>query len=443
MFKSIFYRIIASIALLIAAVAAFTYSITEGYFILSFLPAIVVIYAVQRLYYNYKRHDSNIIFLLNALDNGDYSFHFTETKLSRRERELNKMLNRIKEILVNARKEVIENETFLSIIIESLSTGIIIFNEQGNVQTANHAAKQLLGLPVFTHISQLKNIDKDFPPLFTHLKPDDNAQIKIINEREEIQVSLSMSEAKLKKGAMKIIVFNNIGDELEAKEIESWVRLIRVMTHEIMNSIAPLTSITETLLSAYNDKQDGEPDSPLFDDTVEALATIGSTAHGLLSFVESYRKFTGIPQPQYTRFEVYPLLESVIALESERLKEKNITANITPSDVPFELSADKIQLTQVLVNLIKNAEEAIDPETGGIINIHLSNYLGKLQIEVANNGLPIPPDIAAHIFVPFFTTKESGTGIGLSISRYIMRLHGGNLRHHTKGEWTIFSLAFN
>ena len=193
MFKSIFYRIIASIALLIAAVATFTYSITEGYFILSILPGIVIIYAVQRLYYNYKRHDSNIIFLLNALDNGDYSFHFTETKLSRRERELNKMLNRIKDILVNARKEVIENETFLSIIIESLSTGIIIFNEQGNVQTANHAAKQLLGLPIFTHISQLKNIDKDFPPLFMHLKPDDNAQIKIINEREEIQVSLSIT----------------------------------------------------------------------------------------------------------------------------------------------------------------------------------------------------------------------------------------------------------
>ena len=442
MFKSILYRSIVFIVLLIVSVSAFTYAIAERYFVAAILPCVLIVYALQRLYYCFRRHNTNILFLLNALDNGDYSFHFSETKLSRREKEMNQMLNRIKEILVNARKEVIENETFLSVIIENLSTGVIIFNEQGNVQMANYAAKQLLGLPVFTHIGQLKNIDESFPPLFMRLKPGESAQINIINEREETQLSLSLSETRLKKGVVKIVVFNNIGDELEAKEIESWIRLIRVMTHEIMNSIAPITSITETLLSAYSENLEGDTDSPLYKDTTDALTTIDATARGLLSFVESYRKFTGIPQPQYTRFDVCPLLENILTLESERLKMRNITTNIIPGNTFFELSADKIQITQVLVNLIKNAEEAIDPQKGGIINIHLSKHFDKLQVEIANNGLPISPDIVPHIFVPFFTTKETGTGIGLSISRYIMRLHGGNLRHYTKGEWTVFSMIF-
>jgi nitrogen fixation/metabolism regulation signal transduction histidine kinase len=251
MFKSILYRIIVSIGLLVVSVAATTYCILTKQYVYALPSLVLSIIGIRSLYYSYKKHNSNILFLLNSLDNGDYSFHFAETKLSRREKELNQMLNRIKEILTNARKEVIENEKFLSVVVESLSTGIIIFNERGNVQMANHAATQLLGLSVFTHLNQLKTIDETFPDLFRSLQPADNVQIKIINEREELQVSLSLSEITLKRGLLKIIIFNNIGNELEAKEIESWIRLIRVMTHEIMNSIAPITSLTETLLFAY------------------------------------------------------------------------------------------------------------------------------------------------------------------------------------------------
>ncbi|NDV93892.1 PAS domain-containing protein [Dysgonomonas sp. 521] len=439
MFKSILYRLIFFTALLILSVAMFTYCITIGEYIYSLIPGLLVFESLNAMYYHYKKYDENILFLLNALDNGDYSFYFTENKTSRRERELNNMLNRIRVILTNARKEVIENEKFLSLIVESVSSGIVIYDDKGNVNTVNQAAKELLGLQVFTHLSQLRYIDDNYPKLFKELQAGDNIQIKLINEREEIQISLNVSDIKLNRGLMKVIIFNNIENELEAKEIESWIRLIRVMTHEIMNSIAPITSLTETLL--YSHKENSQNNDTLNRNTIEALETINTTAKGLLSFVESYRRFTGVPKPQRNQFELVSLLGKVSHLESYRFVEKNISFEIVaPSEVM--LFADETQITQVLMNLIKNAEEAIEAEGEGKILIKVIDNQDRIQIDICNNGKPIPAEVVPHIFIPFFTTRESGTGIGLSISRYIMRLHGGNLKHHTKDNWTIFSMVF-
>ena len=352
------------------------------------------------------------------------------------------MMNRIKDILTRARKEVIENEKFLSLIIESVSTGIIILDPNNNVHATNHATNQLLGLPVFTHLNQLKPIDESLPELFKNLEVKDNTQIKIANEREEIQISLHVSKITLKKGTMKVITLNNIGNELEAKEMESWIRLIRVMTHEIMNSIAPITSLTETLLFSYKMQSAEAPDDSLRRNTVDALETISSTAKGLITFVDSYRKFTGVPTPQFRKFELVPLLEKVLHLESSNMEEKGIESSIIYTNKHIELNADEGQITQILVNIIKNAVEAIN-NSKGKIEIRVSESENKVSIDIYNNGDPIPSEIAAHIFIPFFTTKDYGTGIGLSVSRYIMRLHGGNLKHHTSNEWTVFSLIFN
>ncbi|MEN6619886.1 MAG: ATP-binding protein [Rikenellaceae bacterium] len=438
MFKSIQYKLIHFIALLIISVTAATYFFLNGKVWYGCLSVLIILFSLKGLYNHYRKFNQNILFLLNALDNGDYSFHFTEAKLSKREKELNQMLNRIKEILTKARKEVIENENFLSLIIESISTGIIILDEKNNVKSVNQAAVQLLGLHVFTHIKQLSTIDETFPELFEKLQPGSNTQIKISNEREERQISLQLSKIVLKRGLMKVIALNNIGNELEAKEMESWIRLIRVMTHEIMNSIAPITSLSETLL--FSHKQ-ANADNSLNKNTIEALETINVTAKGLISFVDSYRKFTGIPKPQFINFELIPLVEKVIHLESGQIKSKCIEIQLI-CDSPVTLNADYTQIKQVLINLIKNAIEAIEPFNQGKIKIKISAKDNKPQIDICNNGKPIPKNIEPNIFIPFFTTKDSGTGIGLSMSRYIMRLHGGNLKHHTSEEGTVFSMAF-
>ncbi len=442
MFKSIQYRLLTFTVLLMLAVAALTYFMLKGQVSFAVISGIATIICLYNMHQHYKKFNSNVLFLLNALDNGDYSFHFSEDKLSRREKELNVMLNRIKEILVGARKEVVENEKFLSLIIESVSTGIIIMDEKGHVQTVNQSALDLMGLPVFTHINQLSNVNETFPDLFRNLRVGDNPRIEVSNEREEMQVSLSLSEIVIKRGRMKVITLNNIGNELEAKEMESWIRLIRVMTHEIMNSIAPITSLSETLLTLHNMPEKDSSEEGLRMNTIEAFETIHSTAKGLLSFVDSYRKFTAIPKPNIRSFEVKPLIDKILHLEEKCINEKNIQVELREADEHTEWLADEKLITQVLVNLVKNAVEAITDTELKKIRISISRQVdGKVQVEVSNTGNPIPKEVLPHIFIPFFTTKDSGTGIGLSISRYIMRLHGGKLTHATSAEgWTVFTV---
>ena len=442
MFKSIQYKLLTFTILLMVSVAASTYFIQKGQVSFAVISGIATVICLYKMHQHYKIFNSNVLFLLNALDNGDYSFHFSEAKLSRREKELNVMLNRIKEILVSARKEVIENEKFLSLIIESVSTGIIIMDEKGHVQTVNQSALNLMGLPVFTHINQLNNINETFPELFRNLRVGENPRIEVSNEREEMQVSLNLSEIVIKRGRMKVITLNNIGNELEAKEMESWIRLIRVMTHEIMNSIAPITSLSETLLTLHNTPENDSSEEDLRLNTIEAFQTIHSTAKGLLSFVDSYRKFTAIPKPNIRSFEVKPLIDKILHLEEKCIKGKDIQVEVFETSEHTKWLADEKLITQVLVNLVKNAVEAITDTETKKIRISINHHAdGKVQIEVSNTGNPIAKEVLPHIFIPFFTTKDYGTGIGLSISRYIMRLHGGKLTHATSAEgWTVFTV---
>lgn len=442
MFKSIQYRLIAYTALLVVSVAASAVLVMQNRVVCAVLCGVLAVVCLYNMWRHYKRFNQNILFLLNALDNGDYSFHFSESSMSQREKELNAMLNRIKEILTNARKAVIENEKFLSLIVESVSTGIVIVDEHWHVQTVNRSALDLLGLPVFTHLNQLSGVNETFPRLFKEMKAGDNPQITIPNEREEMQVSLRMSEIKLKEHKIKVITLNNIGSELETKEMESWVRLIRVMTHEIMNSIAPITSLSETLLTLHHQPQeDSESADSLRNNTIEAFETIHSTARGLLSFVESYRKFTAVPKPEVHAFAIRHLLEKAVRLEEPVMAQRNISLKIEPVNEDATMAADEKLIFQVLVNLIKNAVEAITEEGGRLLLRYGYQPSGRSYIEVCNNGNPIPSDVLPHIFIPFFTTKENGNGIGLSVSRYIMRLHGGKLLHSTSSEgMTVFTV---
>lgn len=443
MFKSIQYKLIFFIVLLMLSAAILTLCILKGEYVYSLLPALGLFVCLYLLAHYYKKFNQNILFLLNALDNGDYSFHFTETKMSARERELNIMMNRIKDILTNARKDVIQNEKFLSLIIENVSTGIVIVTERGNVRTVNHSALQLLGLPVFTHLNQLNTINENYPQLFHIIKAGEKGQISVINEREEVQVSLQVSEIKVRDENIKIITLNNIGNELEAKEMESWIRLIRVMTHEIMNSIAPITSLSETMLTLLNNPDMEMMDSSMRNNTVEAFDTIHLTAKGLLAFVESYRRFTGVPQPVIKPFEMRPLINKLVHLHEHLMEDRNINVRIIAREENITVNGDENLITQVIVNIIKNAIQAIDPSENGTIFIKYNTQDKFTYIDISNTGKPIPKEELSSIFIPFFTTKESGSGIGLSISRYIMRLHGGKLIHSLSPEgYTTFTLLF-
>ncbi|NLA48413.1 MAG: HAMP domain-containing histidine kinase, partial [Bacteroidales bacterium] len=240
---------------------------------------------------------------------------------------------------------------------------------------------------------------------------------------------------------LKIVSLSNIGSELAYMEIDSWIRLIRVLTHEIMNSIAPVTSLTDTILSAYANTETSDNNDNLRENTIEALQTIYTTATGLMNFVKSYRRFTAIPKPQFSPLSLHSIIDKALILNASDFKEKDITLKL---NLPLEkrlLLLDETQIMQVLQNLLKNATDAA-PNKGKQIKIELSEEETKTNLDIANSGHPIPEEVLPNIFVPFFTTKEAGTGIGLSISRYIMRLHGGTLSHFTDNDWTVFRLTF-
>jgi len=286
----------------------------------------------------------------------------------------------------------------------------------------------------------LHSVDETYPELFRNLKVGDSRQLALTTEKEEFPVSLHVSEIRLKNGIMRVMTLNNIGSELEMKEMESWTRLIRVMTHEIMNSIAPITSLSETMRSIYHDANTDI--NELRQDTLEAFETINTTASGLLSFVESYRKFTSVPKPKKESFNLTALVEKVVKLYEQAIREKNIEIRL-PVGEPVFAFADENLIRQVLTNLVKNAVEAVGTSDNERIEISIHpQETGNVTLDIANTGKLIPPEVLPHIFVPFFTTKPNGSGVGLSVSRYIMRLHGGKLLHFVSSEqMTVFQLV--
>ena len=438
MFKSIDYKLYLYLFLLIITVSLTTYFFIDGQYIYGSFFIFLAIIEIIKLYTHYNRFNKNILFLLNALDNGDYAFHFSTTHLSRREKELNKMMNRIKEILMNAKQEVIANEKFLSLIIEQVPTGIVVLDENNNVKGCNQMASDILGLPIFTHINQLKIIDKSLPDLFRKLETNSNQQIKIINEIEEIQILLKASTIKIKQKDLRIISLNNIAEELEEKEMDSWIKLIRKNKQQKIKKNHHITTITQILFYQYQ-TQEIENNKSLKTDTIDSLQTIHNTSKDLISFVKSYREFSKVSNPQITSFHLDSFIKSTLKLEEAELSQNNIILEIENAEDTV-IHGDSALLGRVFINLIKNAIESLHNQLDKTIKIKSNVLENNIQIDISDNGTPIPEDMVNDIFIPFFTTKQGGSGIGLSVSRYIMRLQGGTLKHNFHNGWTTFSM---
>ena len=411
---------------IVTAVVA-TWSVVAGHYAITLLAAGLVLFSAFRLRLLYRRHLQDLSLLLNAIENGDYSVRFSETAGNISHRTFNRTLNRIKEILSRSRDEAIAGEQFLVHVLEQIPVGIMMVAPEGYVYSANTVLLRLLGLPVITHLDQLGRVSPDMPRLFRSATTESGVHIRLTTEREEKEVSLRFSSFRIKGKIYHIYTLSNIGKELDARETESWIRLIRVMTHEIMNSIAPITSICDTLLDNLQNSADEEM-------LTTGLDTIRTTGSGLLSFVQDYRKFTAVPPPEKEDIALYPFLTGILRLQEELLSSNDIEPELTGISEALIVPADRQQLTLVLINLVKNAAEAAyatDTEKR-LLRIraeerHDSPDEHRLLLHVENNGEPIPQEVFDNMFVPFYTTKTGGSGVGLSLSRYIIRLHGGNL----------------
>ena len=432
LYNSLTFRLIV----LAALVAASTVFVMQHRWIAATASLLSVAFAFGWSVRLYRRNLRKVSFMFDAVDNNDYAFHYATARHATEERIINESLNRILQILLQAKADAKEREKYYEMIMNSVNTGIVVINEKGFVLQQNSESLRLLGLPVFTHIRQLERIDEKLAERFTGLQPGEKYHLSFRNERGAVNLSVRVSETVLKGERVKLIAMNDIHGEMEDKEVDTWIRLTRVLTHEIMNSVTPITSISSTLLSRHDEMKE---------ELRNGLELISDTGKGLISFVESYRRFTHIPTPQPTLFYVGRFIERMTQLASHHhASHIAIQTDIRPDDLI--LYADEDLIGQVVLNLLKNAIQAIGPDhPDGQITVRAScNSNESIVIEISNNGPAIPPEEAEHIFTPFFTTKEGGSGIGLSVARQIMRLSGGSisLKSNAPNHRTTFVLLF-
>ena len=352
---------------------------------------LVAVVGYIRLYRHYRRNIKKVTFLFDAIDNGDFSFNFPTEKGFKEDKILHKSLNRIKLFLQHTREEQMDREKYYEQILNAVDTGILVVDSHDNILQHNQAALRLLDTDVLTHMNQVKGKLKD-----EHLAKHE-------------------TQAMLKDKHVRIIALSDVSHELSNQEVDSWIKLIRVLTHEIMNTITPVTSLSETLLTRVTEDKDLK----------QGLETIHKTGTELLAFVNNYRRFTHVPQPQPALFYVEPFLERMAMLCNHEVE-----ISVTPKDLL--VYADESLLSHVVTNLLKNAVEAFrEKEKLSFIRLQAyANAQESIIIDVSNNAGLIPEDVASHIFIPFFTTKPEGSGIGLSLSRQIMRVSGGSLSLH-------------
>ncbi|PDP43940.1 sensor histidine kinase [Tannerella forsythia] len=434
--KRLYNSLTFRLTVLAALVAASTVFVMQHRWIAATASLLSVAFAFGWSVQLYRRNLRKVSFMFDAVDNNDYAFHYATARHAAEERIINESLNRILQILLQAKADAKEREKYYEMIMNSVNTGIVVINEKGFVLQQNSESLRLLGLPVFTHIRQLERIDEKLAERFTDLQPGEKYHLSFRNERGAVNLSIRVSETVLKGECVKLIAMNDIHGEMEDKEVDTWIRLTRVLTHEIMNSVTPITSISSTLLSRHDEMKE---------ELRNGLELISDTGKGLISFVESYRRFTHIPTPQPTLFYVGRFIERMTQLASHHhASHIAIQTDIRPDDLI--LYADEDLIGQVVLNLLKNAIQAIGPDhPDGQIMVRAScNSNESIVIEISNNGPAIPPEEAEHIFTPFFTTKEGGSGIGLSVARQIMRLSGGSisLKSNASNHRTTFVLLF-
>ena len=368
---------------------------------------LVAVVGYVRLYRHYRRNIKKVRFLFDAIDNGDFSFNFPTEKRNKEDNILHQSLNRIKLFLQHTREEQMEREKYYEQILNAVDTGIMVVDSHDNILQHNQAALRLLDADVLTHMNQVKG--------------------KLMDEH----LAKHETQAMLKDKHVRIIALSDVSHELSNQEVDSWIKLIRVLTHEIMNTITPVTSLSETLLKELGSQELPSADSASAEQAKlkQGLETIHKTGTELLAFVNNYRRFTHVPQPHPALFYVEPFL-----VRMAMLCNHEVEIEVKPKDLLAY--ADESLISHVVTNLLKNAVEAFnglqsEPTTKASIRLHAyTNEQEAVIIDVSNNAGLIPDDIASHIFIPFFTTKPEGSGIGLSLSRQIMRVSGGSLSLH-------------
>ena len=395
--------------------------------ILIILAAIVLSSAIASFITSRKMR-GKVSYMLDALEDKELNFRFDEKRLFGR--QFNRTLNRLRNIFDKERHEIIEQEKYFGLMLDHVRTGVVVIEQDGRVNYCNKTALSLLGIATFGHIRQLRPVSESLYNAFLTVTDSEEERASYYNESGKMTIALTASAATIGKSAVRVVAFNDISSEIAENEQQSWSKLIRVLTHEIMNTVTPIASLSETLLNFEN----------VDEEVRNGLDTISQSSRGLIKFVDSYRNLTRVAPPVKRAFYFRELAERVISLTKEQALVSGAECIYIEKSDDILLYADEGQITQILINLVKNAIQAEARHIEITAEINLAEHV---IINVTNDGSPISRESQEEIFVPFYTTKQEGTGIGLSLSRQIMRLHNGTLSLTGSDETsTVFTLTF-
>lgn len=449
-FKRFRIHVIARTLVLALTVALFFFLIfrTTLYAAL-FITGVLILYQVYSLIRYVEVTNRDLTRFFESIKYGDFTQSFKDDKLGRSFSALRQTYNEVANAFRTTRAEKEEHYRYLQTVVQHIGIGLIAFQPDGEVELINTAAKRLLNL---SHLKNIKSLDSLSPKLVEtlfRLNPRERDLVKVDSANESMQLSLNSTEFKLRGQVFSLVSLQNIHSELEETEIEAWQRLIRVLTHEIMNSITPISSLASTLhdliqesLAEYTLRQ--ESDSDMLDDIQQALQTIQKRSQGLMHFVSAYRNYTLTPKPNFSIFPIQELFARVAKLMQANIADKGIQFQYGVEPISLEMTADPELIEQVIINLLLNALQAVENKEDGRIDLSAClDGQGRILIQIKDNGPGIPKDNLDKIFIPFFSTKEGGSGIGLSLSRQIIRQHKGTVSVHSEpGLSTLFTLRF-
>lgn len=445
--RNIYLQLVIRVILLTLTAILTAYFFFGEHYIASVL-GIIILTALTFGLINYvNQTNRKIAYFFDAIKNEDFTLRFPEKLSVKSLEELNHSLNMLNSMIQDIHLKKQAQEQYYQEILRQADIGIFTINPKGHILYANPTVQNILNYRPLNHVKQLKQVDNELYRLFEQLKPFDNTIFQLGNERGKRELSLKCTPLTIEGKQLLLVVVHDIHKELDEKETDSWVKLIRVLTHEIMNTITPITSISESVLKYFKTGNKMVNPQEFTEDqiknTAKGLEVIKNQGNDLMSFVQSYRTFLSVPEPDKELVLALKLLEKIKFLLDEQKVEKSIQVEVIVTTQGLELFLDEKQITQVLLNLGKNAQQSLEySDTGRIQLIAGINELNQKYIQVIDDGPGITPELMNEIFVPFFTTKNTGTGIGLSLSKQIMRLHGGSIGV-ASGEHTVFTLTFD
>jgi two-component system nitrogen regulation sensor histidine kinase NtrY len=387
-----------------------------------------------------------------AIRHSDFTQRFTEQRQSGSFRDLHQQLNEMMTAFQKIKTEKEAHYQYLQAIVENIRIGVFTFDETGQVQLFNKVAKEVLQVPFIKNVKALERISPELVSAASELENGQSKLIRIDREKDQLLLLVSVASFFSQGRNIRIISLQNIRSEMEEQELAAWQKLISVLTHEIMNSVTPIISLTSTIRGLVNERvtslystEEIEEDENL-DDIRTGLQTIEKRSTGMLHFVQNYRRLTRVPPPHLELVNVDDLLKQLALLLQSEPAFKRAKLRLIPSEIPLTITADSELIEQVLLNLVKNGIEACDLVAEPIIEVSAQQdekNRNMVRIEVKDNGSGVSEEILDKIFVPFYTTKKQGSGIGLSLSRQIMKLHKGTLQMRpAEPNGTVFSLLF-